>query len=280
MIDVPGYLRRICHRGPVRPDTGTLVALHRAHLATVPYENLDIQLGRPLSLAPEALSDKIVRRRRGGFCFELNGAFALLLTAIGFPVRHVSGAVHRDRHGADAWGNHLALLVDTDTGPYLVDVGFGDGFLAPLPLAVGSYPQGPLTYGLRRDLAAGHWRMVHHPSGACAGFEFRTDRQQLSDFIPYCDRLSRSPDSPFVRTLLVQQPRPDHALALQARTLTRRGPAGRWVRELTDRPDLVLVLTSEFGVPVEALGDPAVDRLWELSGAQQAAWQRAQADQP
>ncbi len=279
MIDVSGYLRRICHRGPVRPDAVTLVALHRAHLATVPYENLDIQLGRPLSLAPEALYDKIVRRRRGGFCFELNGAFGLLLAAIGFPVRHVAGALHRDRHGEEAWGNHLALLVGTGTGSFLADVGFGDGFLAPLPLAVGSYPQGPLTYGLRRDLA-GHWRMVHHPSGGCAGFEFRTDRQVLADFAPYCDRLSRAPDSPFVRTLLVQQPRADHALVLQARSLTRRGPAGRQVRELTDRAELVAVLAGEFGVPVAELGDPALDRLWWLSGRQQTAWQRAQERQP
>lgn len=273
MIDVTGYLARIGHGGPVRVDTDTLVALHRAHLATVPYENIDIQLGRPVSLDPAALADKIVRRRRGGFCFELNGAFGLLLREIGFTVRFVRCAVHADRDGPAAWGNHLALLVSTPDGWLLADVGFGDGFLSPLPLAIGTYPQGPLTYQMRRDLS-GTWRMVHHPAGTVAGYEFRTDPLALGDFADRCAELATSPGSSYVRTLVVQQPYADHARALRARTLLRLSPAGTRQVTLSGRDELAATLTG-FGVPVAALGPAALDELWRRSGERQRAWDAA-----
>lgn len=271
MIDVTGYLARIGHRGPVRVDTDTLVALHRAHLAAVPYENIDIQLGRPVSIDPAALSDKIVRRRRGGFCFELNGAFGSLLGALGFTVRFVRCAVNVHRDGPAAWGNHLALLVSTPDGWLLADVGFGDGFLSPLPLAIGTYPQGPLTYQMRRDLS-GTWRMVHHPAGTTPGYEFRTDPLALSDFTDRCAELATAPGSSYVRTLVVQRPYPDHALALRARSLVRMSPTGVTRRTLADRDELAAAL-ADFGVPVESLGAAALDELWRRSGDQQRAWE-------
>jgi N-hydroxyarylamine O-acetyltransferase len=275
VIDVQQYLRRIDYHGPVRPDAATLAALHRAHLATVPYENLDIQLGRPLSLERDALFDKIVQRRRGGFCFELNGAFSLLLSAVGFPVRLVEAAVHRDRHGESAWGNHLALLVFTDNASFLVDVGFGDGFLEPLPLRIGTFRQGPLVYQLRRDLS-GLWRMVHHPAGSTPGFDFRTQPRQLTDFAAWCARLATEPDSPFLDTLLVQQPRTDHALVLRGRNVIRQGAAGRMMRELTDRAAFESVLAGDFGVPLADLGADGLAELWRRAGEQTAAWKASQ----
>ncbi|MGA8112105.1 MAG: arylamine N-acetyltransferase [Actinocatenispora sp.] len=279
MLDVAGYLRRISYSGPVRPDAATLTALHRAHLAAVPYENLDIQLGRPPTLSPEALYDKIVCRGRGGFCFELNGAFGLLLTALGFEVRHVEGAVHRRRHGEAAWGNHLALLVRTDRGTMVADVGLGDGFLAPLPLEIGTYRQGPLTYHLRRELSD-VWRMVHHPDGNCEGFEFRTARRALPDFAARCTRLGTDPDSPFVRALVVQQARPDHSLTLRARSLSRRGPTVREEREIADQADFEDVLAGEFGVPVATLDAASRDRLWHNAREQHVGWLAREAGRP
>ncbi|WP_203664542.1 arylamine N-acetyltransferase family protein [Actinocatenispora rupis] len=271
MIDVTGYLERIGYRGPVRPDTDTLVALHRAHLATVPYENIDIQLGRPVSLDPAALADKIVRRRRGGFCFELNGAFGLLLSQLGFTVRYVRSAVNVERDGPAAWGNHLALLVATGPDDWmLADVGFGDGFLAPLPLAIGTYPQGPLTYQVRRDLS-GTWRMVHHPTGTAPGYEFRTDPLALNDFADRCAELATAPSSSYVQTLVVQQPHHDHSMSLRARSLVRRSPDAIETRTLADRDELAAAL-ADFGVPVDALGGDAVDALWRRADEQHRAW--------
>src|SRR5262252_2687940 len=147
------YLRRIGAPRPGRADAAALRALHRAHQMTVPFENLSIHLSEPISLDPGALLDKIVTRRRGGFCYELNGAFALLLEALGARVRRVAARVY----GQDGPGppfDHLALIVDLPdgSGPWLADVGFGSHSTYPLRLASG--PEQPDPGGLFR-LAAG-----------------------------------------------------------------------------------------------------------------------------
>src|SRR6266540_1131840 len=96
-MDIQAYLCRIHYRGGLAPTAAILRELHRAHLLTVPFENLDIHLGRPILLDQEALFDKIVTRRRGGFCYELNGLFALLLRELGFDVTLLSaGVAHAD----------------------------------------------------------------------------------------------------------------------------------------------------------------------------------------
>jgi N-hydroxyarylamine O-acetyltransferase len=272
VTETTGYLRRIGHAGPVRPDSDTLVALHRAHLAAVPYENLGIQLGRVPALTRDALFRRVVDERRGGFCFELNGAFGLLLTELGFEVRFVRAAVNRLRDGESAWGNHLALLVGTERGPMLADVGFGDGFLAPLPLVIASHRQPPFEFQLRRDLT-GVWHLVHHQAGIAPGFEFRTDPLTLADFAPRCTALATDPASPYVRTLTVQQPRADHSLSLRARSLIRSALTGRDIRELTDVDEFAAVLADEFGLP--ALPPAELAQLWRRTGAQQAAWNAA-----
>src|SRR5690349_18713825 len=86
VLDVSAYLTRISYDGPVEPTLPVLHGLHLAHLRSVPFENLDIHLGRPISLAEEQLFAKVVGQRRGGFCYELNGLFAALLREIGYEV--------------------------------------------------------------------------------------------------------------------------------------------------------------------------------------------------
>ncbi|HJZ46080.1 MAG TPA: arylamine N-acetyltransferase [Roseiflexaceae bacterium] len=113
-MDVRAYLRRIGYNGTVAPTTATLRELHRAHLLAVPFENLDIHLGRPITLDQDALFDKVVTRRRGGFCYELNGLFAALLRAIGFQVTLLSAGVARAEGGFGPEFDHLTLLVTTD----------------------------------------------------------------------------------------------------------------------------------------------------------------------
>ena len=97
-MDLPAYLQRIQFRGEPRPDLATLKALHRQHLLHIPYENLDVQLGRPLDLDPAAAFDKLVRRRRGGWCYEMNGLLRWALETVGFEVLPMTGAIRRDDH--------------------------------------------------------------------------------------------------------------------------------------------------------------------------------------
>src|SRR5215213_9188134 len=110
-MDVQAYLRRINYRGEFAPTAAALRELHRAHLLAVPFENLDIHLGRPIVLEQQALFDKIVTRWRGGFCYELNGLFALLLRDLGFNVTLLAAGVARADGSFGPEFDHLTLLV-------------------------------------------------------------------------------------------------------------------------------------------------------------------------
>ncbi|MFO0767878.1 MAG: arylamine N-acetyltransferase [Nitrospiraceae bacterium] len=115
----------------------TLLGLHRAHVLTVPFENLNIHLGQPVSLDPDDLFRKIVHRRRGGYCFELNGLFALLLEDLGFSVTRLAARVLYGAVG-DRPRSHQVLVVKMEGQVWLVDVGFGgNGLLEPFPVKVG-----------------------------------------------------------------------------------------------------------------------------------------------
>src|ERR1700694_5099663 len=133
MTDVQSYLARVGYKESTSPTLETLRALHYAHLLTVPFENLDIALGRKIALEEDFFIRKIVERRRGGFCYELNGAFAALLRALGFRVTLLSCRVARQDGSYGPEFDHLTLRVDLEE-PWLADVGFGDCFLEPLRL--------------------------------------------------------------------------------------------------------------------------------------------------
>ncbi|WP_433264606.1 arylamine N-acetyltransferase family protein [Actinosynnema sp. CS-041913] len=262
------FLERLDYRDPVRPDLATLRGLHRAWRLRVPYENLDIHLGRPVLLATDALVDKFARRGRGGLCYEMNGALALLLRAAGFPVTIVEAAVLRAVRGDRQWGNHIALLVEVEGEHWLADTGIGDAFVEPLRLREGTHRQGRRTYRLER-LDAGTWRTHHDPQGTVASYDFRTEPRELAEF---ADRAGhKPPDSPFARVLVAQHHRNDHELALRARTVTRTGPNGADRRTLSTRDEFAATLT-EFRIPLDDIGSGQLTALWEKTRHQHEAW--------
>src|SRR5262245_14404995 len=118
-MDLQAYFDRIGFTGTARPDIATLRALHRGHALSISYENLDVQLGRPVTIDPADAFDKIVRRGRGGWCYEMNGLLGAVLQEVGFKVTRLAGGVHRATRGPAAVGNHLVLLVDLDEGPWI-----------------------------------------------------------------------------------------------------------------------------------------------------------------
>ena len=130
-MNLEAYLERIGLTGPIEPDLEGLERLQRAHLSTVPFENLDVHARRGVGTGDAVTVDKVVRKRRGGWCFELNGAFATLLTALGYEVERYAATVLYPP--ISPIPTHLTLRVELDR-PYLVDVGFGDSFIRPLPL--------------------------------------------------------------------------------------------------------------------------------------------------
>lgn len=267
-------LRRLGYDSAVRVDVGTLRALHRTWRTRVPYENLDIQLGRPIALDAPALFDKLVHRRRGGYCYEQNGGLALLLRAAGFEVTIIEAAVQRAARGDAMWGNHNLLLVDLDGERWIADAGIGDGFLHPLPLRAGRHEQGRFTYRLEQ-LDSGTWRFHHDPGGTIASYDFRLRPRDLTEFAGRSHELSTSPDSPYVTTLILARPAPEGTLLLLSRTLRWLGAPGSEVSTIAGVEEFADILSERFLVPLDDLGPEGVGRLWEKAGAQHDLW-RAQ----
>ncbi len=178
-LDVKRYLDRIGYDGPVGLDLATLDGLQRAHLSTVPFENLDVYAGVAVTTDPYYSLAKIVDNNRGGWCFELNGAFALLLEAIGFKVYRIGAAVLAN--GPSDVIDHLCLEVGLDE-PYLVDVGFGDSFSHPLALnRTGPQDGGPAPFELMTG-AKGTTLTRWSEGAPKAEYRFKRVNHQLNEF--------------------------------------------------------------------------------------------------
>ena len=132
-MNIESYLKRINYNGPLTPNAETLRDLQVAHLLNVPFENLSIHSGEPIVLNDDALFTKIVEKRRGGFCYELNGLFAALLRALGFRVSMLAAGVCNSEGEFGPEFDHMTLMVTLDQR-WLVDVGFGESFMEPLLL--------------------------------------------------------------------------------------------------------------------------------------------------
>jgi N-hydroxyarylamine O-acetyltransferase len=190
------YLDRIGHSGPLNADLATLTAIHRAHITTIPYENLEIQLGRENTLDETAIFAKLVQRRRGGWCYEMNGLLTRALAQVGFRTQRVSGAVGRDEQGSVVEGNHLVGLVELDR-TWVVDVGLADGPLEPFPLEPRTWREGPLEFRLEQ-LDGEWWRFHNHVHGLARTFDFTTTPRRMAHFEEMCRFLQTDESSPFV----------------------------------------------------------------------------------
>jgi N-hydroxyarylamine O-acetyltransferase len=249
------YLERIGFYGTARPDLETLRRLQEVHVRTVPFENLDVQLRRPVGLDIDTCFDKIVRQRRGGWCFELNGLLGWALREIGFDVVRMSAGVMRERFGDVQMGNHLCLLVRVER-PYLVDVGFGGSLSQPLPLEAADHDHSPYHITLA-DVSDGYWRFSERALGEAFSFDFRVTAADETRFAKKCAELQTSPDSPFVQNLVVQRRMGDKHLSLRGRVLTTLHETGEAKTELACVDELVAVLRDKFGLNV-----PEVTTLW------------------
>ena len=253
-FDVAAYLARIGYRGTVVPDSETLRALQIQHLRTVPFENLDIHSATPIALDEASLFDKIVVRRRGGFCYELNGLFALLLEAMGFDVTRVSAS---DAHSDGSFGrefDHLALLVDVPgmgvAGErWLADVGWGDTFVVPLRLEHEPWQvQGERAYRIEWD---GEHRVVcerHRDGREEKNYRFRLEPRALADFADMCLYHQVSPESPFTRKRLCTMATPEGRITLDDERLIVIKDGVRREQTIATEEEFVRHLEERFGI--------------------------------
>ncbi|TKG66226.1 arylamine N-acetyltransferase family protein [Prauserella endophytica] len=278
-IDVAAYLARLGIDEAEPPSVEALHRLHAAHVERVPYETLEIQLGRPTSLDPAESARRIVAGR-GGYCFHLNGAFSALLRQLGYRVtRHLGGAQMTAADPAAITREHLALTVDALPGDpgtaWFTDVGLGDALHTPLPLRTGTYRQGPFTYGLEpSQIAPGGWRLAHDPAGSFFTLDFAPGPAEMGDFADRHEYLSTSPESGFVRTCTVQRRDAGGVDVLRALTLTRT-PGSRTVLETEQ--DWWAALGDVFGIAANGFTGDERARLWRTVVAQHERFLAAQA---
>lgn len=240
------YLARIGldHTPAVTPQG--LAQLHRAQAYAVPYEGLDIQLGRTLDLDQARIFEKLVLAKRGGWCYEANGLLGWALTQAGFKVRRCTAGVYRRERGDTAFGNHLTLLVSLDQD-WLCDLGLGDGLRAPIPLVEGTHHDGDLTFQLER-LPDGYWRFYNHAKGSPETFDFSDQTADEALFGQHNARLQTDPASHFVLNAEAVRMTAAGSVTLLGRVLRRQGPDGT-LKQLIEGPDqMAQVLAAEFGI--------------------------------
>lgn len=249
-MDITAYLDRINYHGPLAPTAETLRELQVAHLLTVPFENLSIHTRQPIVLDDNALFEKIVRRRRGGFCYEANGLFAALLRALGFDVKMLSARAANAKGVFGPDFDHMALMVTIDER-WLVDVGFGDSFREPLLIDnKDEQRQGGRAYRIDPD---GRCLVLMQRDGGAdaawkAQFRFTLQPYEYSDYEEMCRYHQTSPQSHFTRGRICSRATPDGRVTLSEMRLiiTRNGE--REERELTDEEEYAATLRERFGI--------------------------------
>ncbi len=266
-MDTLAYLKRIDYRGSLAPTAETLRQLQVAHLLTVPFENLSIHAAEPIVLDDEALFDKIVRRRRGGFCYELNGLFAALLRDLGFEVARLSAGVANSEGVFGPDFDHMTLLVvptaDEHPERWLADVGFGDSFLEPLRLdSRDEQVQGAISLevGTGRRLNERGYKIIGEESHLVMmerkgtdelkpQYRFTLQSHDYPDYAEMCRYHQTSPQSHFTKARLCSRATPQGRVTLSGmRLVTTVDGQERIERTLTDDAEYASILFEHFGV--------------------------------
>ncbi|MER6828005.1 arylamine N-acetyltransferase [Streptosporangium sp. NPDC000563] len=244
------YLDRLGVTRPVEPGVESLRTLQLAHLRAVPFENLSIHLGEPISLDLDALYDKIVVRRRGGFCYELNGLLAELLTALGYRVTLLAARVFGGGGVPGPLFDHLALRVDLDE-PWLVDVGFGDFSDEPLRLdGRAEQKNGGGTFLV--GLAPGDHGDLDVTHNGDPGYRLTARPYELADFVPMCWWQQTSPKSHFTKAPVCSMRTAEGRITLRDRKLIHTVDGERTERDL-DENELLPAYRDHFGITLDRI---------------------------
>jgi N-hydroxyarylamine O-acetyltransferase len=244
------YLQRIAVPRPLTADTVTLHVLHRAHQLTVPFENLGMHLSETISLTDEALIDKIVYQHRGGICYELNGAFALLLQSLDVEVTRVAARVYGEDGRLSIPFDHMALVVrpSDGSGPWLADVGFG------------RHSVYPLLFDSRgeQDDPGGRFLLADNDDGDIDVFrdglpQYRIERRPRSqaDFAPTCWWQQSSPDSHFTHSTICSRLTETGRVSLSDRTLIITANGDRSERQLPSDQAVLDAYLAHFGLTLD-----------------------------
>jgi N-hydroxyarylamine O-acetyltransferase len=254
-LDLAAYFARIGHAGPREPTLAVLRALQLQHVMAVPFENLDVLLGRRISLEPAAIRQKIIQQRRGGYCFEQNSLFRDVLRALGYAVTPLLARV-RWQVPADYRTplTHMVLRVEAEGRSWLVDVGLG-GVGATAPLALGTGAEQPTPHEPRR-LVSGPDTIMHQMRAGAAWldiFEFSLTEPAPMDFELGNWYSCTHPQAIFMNNLVVARTERDRRVIIHNCDFTLRYPDGRAeTRNIASPAELLTLLAGHFGLSFPA----------------------------
>jgi N-hydroxyarylamine O-acetyltransferase len=246
------YFKRIGYRSEPKTDIATVAEIMRCQLFTTPFENLDVQAGRIISLVPEDIVEKIVTRNRGGYCYEVNGIFAMALQALGVPYQFV--AARPMFYPTKRPRTHMAVVVNLSGERWLCDLGFGSyGLRAPIHLDA-------LDQAVKQDhdsfmlsKPTGHEYLLQAwVDGAWAPqFSFDFSPQEWIDFAPANYMNSTHPDAIFVQKLLVVLHNPNGRTILFGTTL-KTITEEKVQKQFIAKENIADVLRTHFGLSESA----------------------------
>lgn len=216
---------------------------------------------RPFTI--DAVYEKIVEGRRGGWCYEMNGLFGWALRELGFKVDYIAGAVNRQKNGDRALMNHLALIVHLDR-PFLADVGFGNGLLSPMPLTEGAFHDGRFEFKLTRD---GDWWRFHNHRHNAFTYDFTEEPHAYERFEHKARMMATTAESPFVQNLVVAKLTDDGMVTLTNAALQIFSSAQILEETAPNAEALAQILSGHFGLEVRA-----IQALWNRVSSQQKTW--------
>lgn len=246
-LEVHAYLERIRYRGPVTPTTETLRDLHVAHLLTVPFENLSIHAGEPIVLDCAALFQKVVRRKRGGFCYELNGLFGELLRCLGFEVRMLSAEVMGTDGRFTREFDHMALLVSLEED-WLADVGFGDCIREPIRL--NEHDERDRSQFRITGTSSGKFDLQRlRPGGAWeTQYRFGLEPHALLEYEPMCRYHQTSRQSYFTQSRICSLATVSGRVTISGERLILTDGESRNERMIRDEAEYAGLLQQYFGI--------------------------------
>jgi N-hydroxyarylamine O-acetyltransferase len=251
-FDTSAYLRRIGVDGPISPGLRDLERIHRGQAYAIPFENFDILLGRPIDIGPEAVFDKLVRRRRGGYCFELNQLLHQALLAFGFEVRWMLARVHLGPVPSGLV--HVLMIVNVDGEEWLADVGFGaSGLRAPARFAPGrEFEQDGLRFRLVATPPFGTMLEGAEGPGWRPLFSFDARPVLPVDLVLGNHYTSTHPASFFTWARVATLPDPRGRTSLFDRQLTIERDGTTTRETVADGDGFVAMLQQRFGIELDA----------------------------
>lgn len=248
-MDPIKYLKRFNAHPHKENYLQDLARLQSLHMQQIPFENLDVIRKVPIYLNLESIYDKVVNQRRGGYCYELNGLFCWLLQELGFDAKMISATVMKPDGSFAKADTHAAIIVDLDT-PYLVDAGFGDSTISPIPLGGERHTDNSGTYSINEIQEEIYQLSRENDGEEKVLYQFTLEEKHLHDFHEGCVFNQVSEESTFTHHDIVTRATPEGRVTLTDSTLTRTINGKKDKREITQAEKTEL-LRDEFGITLK-----------------------------